>query len=335
MHMQVTLNVGHLDQSFLFPRFRSFDLAPIFTQFRGDPGESHRRIDLFFCRSRDVLVTAKQTIFVQFQAPLDRPAADDNVMFFRASKILHSRPVRLGRNHSQVEFDSGVQADPLFCLAACQHLFDQRIGGESIHGSGGVIRYGEHIEITTRLLAAPAGTGNGNLADGGELLQVRDDRLGRFAGDADEEPLSRFHRVGNPFEDGLFGLFAEPLEFRDFSRFASLFQLRQRLDPEFSKEDGHLLGSQSRNAQHLDHAMGNLLSQFFELRNLPCFHGHFDLTGQIFTNPVECFEAATGGCQQVGDRDRQSLEGSSPIPVGTNSKRIGPLNFEQVGNFIE
>ena len=91
----------------------------------------------------------------------------------------------------------------------------------------------------------------------------------------------------NPFEDGLFRFFAKPLEFRDFSGFASLFQLRQRLDPEFSKEDGHLLGSKSRNTQHLDHTMGNLLSQFFELRNLPCFHRHFDLAGQILADPIQ------------------------------------------------
>ncbi len=145
---------------------------------------------------------------------------------------------------------------------------------------------------------------------------------------------SRFGHV-HPVENGLFRLGTEPLERTHLLRLTRRPQLFQRGNSQLLKQDGRFLGSQPGNAQQRQHALRDLRQQRLQLRKpTGSYEGH-TLLGHRLPDSVDVGQLIRVLFDHLGHRLRHVADGTRAVAVGAHAKRVGALELQQVGQFIQ
>src|SRR5690606_13495712 len=92
---------------------RRLDLAAVLAQLWRYPGQPQLRVDLFFCRTQDLVATVQrgEAVLVQGVALLERDLTQVDVVLLAARKVGQQRAVPLRRQHAQVNLLPGEELD--------------------------------------------------------------------------------------------------------------------------------------------------------------------------------------------------------------------------------
>ena len=88
VHVQIAADVGRFDQPGQLSGVGPVELAACFPQFRRDPRQLQRGVDVFLRMSGDRLFAAKDAVFVDLQPSILGPATDHDIVGLRAGEVL-------------------------------------------------------------------------------------------------------------------------------------------------------------------------------------------------------------------------------------------------------
>ena len=177
VHVQITKNLGLLQQLRQLTLIGPFEFPPIFSEFRRNPRQPNSRVDVFFRAARDGLVAAKNPVFVDLQAQIPGPLSQHNIVLLRSRKVLHGSAERLFRYNSQIQFDARHQSHSLLGFATLQNRRDQRMSSEAVHRGGRVRADGEDIKVAAGFLSPPTTAGSFAADHRRQQSQVGDNRF--------------------------------------------------------------------------------------------------------------------------------------------------------------
>ena len=127
----------------------------------------------------------------------------------------------------------------------------------------------------------------------------------------------------------------KPLSACTWSASQAARSIVERRDAELLVQRGRLLRAQPGNADQRQHAAGNLRPQLLEHRDRAGVEQLADLLGQVLADAFDVGQVAVRIGRDVGERLGQVADPPRRVAIGPHAKRIGVLELEQVGDFVE
>ncbi len=139
---------------------------------------------------------------------------------------------------------------------------------------------------------------------------------------------------GNGLLDVAFGLLAEPMEVANAPSPGGAQHLLGRLHVEVVPKHLHALRSEPGHLEQLGDRRGHFLAQASQHVAAACRRELRDLAGEVGADARVAGErfAALGHLLHVA---REFLDGARGVAIGADAKRVGALDLEAVGDFVE
>ncbi len=347
VHVEVALEVAELDELRQLSRRGPAKLFAGLADLGREAGQVHRGVDVALVAAGDVFAfvaiviffglfaDAEDAVFVDFEAAVFGHAAEDDVVVLGAGEVLQGGAERFGRHDAEVDLQAAGEPDRKLRVAAADHFGRVVELHQVVHRGGGVFGVDQQVEVADRLAAAAVAAGGLDLPDAFVLAHVGDQLLDDRVGLGPVHPhVGRGGEV-DAGEDFFLRLGAEAFELAHLVGLAGGPQHVERIDLEFFVERRRLLGTEPGNSQERHHARRHRGAELFEHGELARLHQLGDLLGQVLANAFDVGDIAFG----IGDDPLERLgivaHLAGRVAIRPHAKRVGALEFQQVGHFVK
>ena len=204
---------------------------------------------------------------------------------------------------------------------------------EALQGFGRLWPGDQQVEVADCILAAPQAAGSRDLIQAAGFRQIRNQFVGGFLAEAQQESAGALAVLRDGFEDLL-------LKFRAHAR--KLAQFLLLADPFQIVDGGHFvmlvkqrdaLRSQALDAQQLEQGSRVLLEQMIALLKCSALADFLENRRDAFTNAGDIGDLAFGIAQDIVNAFRIAFYGGRGVAIAADAKAILGANFHQVGYF--
>ena len=262
-------------------------------------------------------------------------------MGLRSGEVLHGGAERFGRQQADVDLHAAAQVEADFVVAAGDDVHERRILGDV--GDGllaaffGLVQApagDEDVEVAYGFAAAAQRSGGRDLVDAGIFFEIGGELFGFEFGGVDEEAAADAAIVLDGLEQLGFVLFAHARQFADLAFARQFFDAVDVADFVGAPDQGDGLRPEALNLQQLQHRGMIFLQQFGLHGELAVFEKFLQVPEHALADAGNC-ENLLGIVDQFFDRLRAVLDGLRGVAVGADAEGVLPVDFEQVGGFVE
>ena len=323
------------------------EFTVVLAQFRRDPWEPERCVDLFLgacghglhaARLRGSLGTGfvgKEPVLVEPLAGLLRAFAQADVVFLAAGEVEEGGAVLRIVHGAEVHLHAVVGADAGLGVAGDEHL-----GNAGCRAHGGVQRGGvrgacHDVHVADRLLAAAQAPGMGDARDASCRAEVRDERGGDLHGLAEPDAAARGVEECEGFLDALERLGAHAGETGERAIRELGAQRLHAVHAALLPERADALGAQTRDPQEAGHARRDGGEELVMFRHLPGADELLDLLRAAVTDSRDLAQASGVGARECRQVFAGFLERAGHLAVRVHAECVGAGQVQDVGDLVE
>src|SRR4051812_5104645 len=318
-------------------RERRVDLAMILTELWRDPVDLERGVDLLLGLRRDLLAAglsadAVEAVLVQQQLPLQRMAAEPDVVLLRAGEVDHRGAPGARRDDTQVDLQTAADDDRGLRVPLREHALHAGGSGERPHDRRRIVGGDKEIDVADGLAVSADAARDADPLDAARAERL--DHLARLlARVGDQRASGGLLQRPDRLQDVLFGLRLDLRQLAKTSRLRRLFELIDGRDAELLVDDASRRGPYARHAQERDEPFGD---RGFQLGvPLRCAGGdelrdsfRHRRTGLRDLGETALLQEHGHGLAQVPDRARD-------LPVGHRTEDVLTLELEEITDLVK
>ena len=242
---------------------RAASISPQFSRSSGGiQAQAERGVDFLLGLARHALliVDAEQAVFVEREAQLQGARAQDDVVFLAAGEVLHGRAVAFVRQRAQIHlqaFQSVLDAGLVGAFA--EHCVSFGVVDEALERFGGARAGDQQIEIADGFLAAAQAAGGRDLIDAAGFRKIRDQFVGGFLAEAQQEAAGALAVLRDGSEHLLFELGAHARQLAQLLLLADALQIVDGGDFVMLVEQRDAFGAEALDVQQVEERGRELL----------------------------------------------------------------------------
>src|SRR6266851_5696393 len=341
MQMQVTADVGELDQLWQLALARQLDLARAFAQLRRNPRQADRGIDVRFGsagQAGGLIFHGVDAVLVDLESLAHGHRAQLDVVLLRAGEVLQRRADALGWHDAQIDLDVGDGDDRRPRITRAEHLLDQRQRRERRHDGLGLCRGDEDVDVAGGLFPAADAARRRDRLHRRALLKLADDFFRRGQRDRQRDALRTRVDALQLFAQCRGDFLAQAWQRGNLAAVQRRLQIGHGLNVEFLRELHCSLWADAGNLHQLERRFGHARAAFLDHRQLAGAEILSDLGPDALADAVDLFDPALLGHDLdwlvvvLDARRRVAVVGHAIAVFAEQLHRIGEL-AQDAGDF--